>query len=138
MGINPVNPATEGVAPIGLDQLGLNFGLPDGTTGQYNNTYQFTDNFSKVTGRHTLKFGGDIRYIQVNERNTYTSNGWFLFDGGETGNDFADYLLGAPDLFNQTSHQLLDSRTKYFGLYAQDTLQGQARPHHQLSDCAGM
>ena len=32
----------------------------------------------------------------------------------ETGNDFADYLLGAPDLFNQTSPQLLDSRTKYF------------------------
>jgi hypothetical protein len=126
LGINPVNPATEGVAPIGLDQLGLNFGLPDGTTGQYNNTYQFTDNFSKVTGRHTLKFGGDIRYIQVNERNTYTSNGWFLFDGGETGNDFADYLLGAPDLFNQTSHQLLDSRTKYFGLYGQDTYK--ARP----------
>ena len=77
----PVNPATEGVAPIGLDQLGLNFGLPDGTTGQYNNTYQITDNFSKVIGKHTLKFGGDIRYIQVNERNTYTSNGWFQFDG---------------------------------------------------------
>jgi hypothetical protein len=126
LGINPVNPDTEGVAPIGLDQLGLNFGLPDGTTGQYNNTYQVTDNFSKVTGRHTLKFGGDIRYIQVNERNTYTSNGWFLFDGGETGNDFADYLLGAPDLFNQTSHQLLDSRTKYFALYGQDTYK--ARP----------
>jgi hypothetical protein len=126
LGINPVNPDTEGVAPIGLDQLGLNFGLPDGTTGQYNNTYQVTDNFSKVTGRHTLKFGGDIRYIQINERNTYTSNGWFLFDGGETGNDFADYLLGAPDLFNQTSHQLLDSRTKYFALYGQDTYK--ARP----------
>jgi hypothetical protein len=126
LGIIPVNPATEGVAPIGFGQLGLNFGLPDGTTGQYNNTYQITDNFSKVAGRHTLKFGGDIRYIQVNERNTYTSNGWFLFNGGETGNDFADYLLGAPDLFNQTSHQLLDSRTKYFGLYGQDTYK--ARP----------
>ena len=98
----------------------MSFGLPDGTTGQYNNTYQITDNFSKVLGKHTLKFGGDIRYIQINERNTYTSNGWFEFDGGETGNDFADYLLGAPDLFNQTSHQLLDSRTKYFALYAQD------------------
>ena len=34
--------------------------------------------------------------------------------------------MGAPDLFNQTSHQLLDSRTKYFGLYAQDTYK--ARP----------
>jgi len=121
LGINPVNPAIEGVAPISFSQLGLTFGLPDGTTGQYNNTYQITDNFSKVIGKHTLKFGGDTRYIQVNERNTYTSNGWFQFNGSETGNDFADYLLGAPNLFNQTSHQLLDSRTKYFGLYAQDT-----------------
>ena len=51
------------------------FGLPDGTTGQYNNTYQITDNFSKIVGKHSLKFGGDIRYIQVNERNTYTPNG---------------------------------------------------------------
>jgi TonB dependent receptor len=109
------------VAPISLNNTGVNFGLPDGTTGQYNNTYQITDNFSKVTGKHTLKFGGDVRYIQVNERNTYTSNGWFTFSGGETGNDFADFLLGAPDFFNQTSRQVLDSRTKYFGLYGQDS-----------------
>jgi len=121
LGVIPTNSKYEGVAPISLDNTGTSFGLPDGTTGQYNNTYQITDNFSKVVGKHTLKFGGDIRYIQVNERNTYTSNGWFAFDGGETGNDFADFLLGAPDLFNQTSPQLLDSRTKYFGLYGQDT-----------------
>src|SRR5262249_49624340 len=121
LGVDPTNSKYEGVAPISLDNTGTSFGLPDGTTGQYNNTYQVADNFSKVSGKHTLKFGGDIRYIQVNERNTYTSNGWFAFDGGETGNDFADFLLGAPDLFNQTSPQLLDSRTKYFGLYGQDT-----------------
>ena len=121
LGVLPTNSKYEGVAIITLANTGVEFGLPDGTTGQYNNTYQITDNFSKVTGKHTLKFGGDIRYIQVNERNTYTSNGWFEFDGGETGNDFADFLLGAPDFFNQTSPQLLDSRTKYFGLYGQDT-----------------
>jgi len=121
LGVIPTNSKYEGVAPISFGQMGSAFGLPDGTTGQYNDSYQITDNFSKVIGNHSLKFGGDVRYIQVNERNTYTSNGWFEFDGGETGNDFADYLLGAPDLFNQTSPQLLDSRTKYFGLYGQDT-----------------
>ncbi|HZR31752.1 MAG TPA: TonB-dependent receptor [Terriglobales bacterium] len=121
LGVIPSNPATEGVAPISFNQLGLSFGLPDGTTGQYNNTYQISDNFSKVMGNHTLKFGGDVRYLQINERNTYTSNGWFSFSGSETGNDFADFLLGAPDFFNQSSRQFLDSRTKYFGLYAQDT-----------------
>jgi len=121
LGVIPSNPKYEGVASIALNNTGTLFGLPDGITGQYNNTYQLTDNFTKVKGKHTLKFGGDVRYIQVNERNTYTPNGWFQFNGGETGNDFADYLLGAPDFFNQTSLQLLDSRTKYFGLYAQDT-----------------
>ena len=121
LGVIPSNPKYEGVASIGLNNTGPMFGLPDGITGQYNNTYQITDNFTKVTGKHTLKFGGDVRYLQVNERNTYTPNGWFTFSGGETGNDFADYLLGAPDFFNQTSLQLLDSRTKYFGLYGQDT-----------------
>src|SRR5439155_24199255 len=72
LGVIPTYPKYEGVAIITLANTGAEFGLPDGTTGQYNNTYQITDNFSKVTGKHTLKFGGDIRYIQVNERNTYT------------------------------------------------------------------
>jgi hypothetical protein len=121
LGIIPSNPKYEGVATTNLNNTGVSFGIPDGVTGQYNNTYEINDGFSKVKGRHTLKFGGDVRYIQVNERNTYTPNGWFQFNGGETGNDFADYLLGAPDAFNQTSLQLLDSRTKYFALYAQDT-----------------
>jgi hypothetical protein len=121
LGIFPSNPTYEGVGTITFANTGFEFGLPDGITGQYNNSYQITDNFTKVKGKHTLKFGGDVRYIQVNERNTYTPNGWFAFNGGETGNDFADYLLGAPDFFNQTSLQFLDSRTKYFGLYAQDT-----------------
>ncbi len=120
-GIIPSNPKYEGIGTFTFNNTGFEFGFPDGITGQYNNTYQITDNFTKVKGRHTLKFGGDVRYIQVNERNTYTPNGWFQFNGGETGNDFADYLLGAPDVFNQTSLQLLDSRSKYFGLYAQDT-----------------
>jgi hypothetical protein len=131
LGVIPSNPLYEGVAPIGLSNTGASFGLPDGITGQYNNTYQITDNFTKVTGKHTLKFGGDIRYIQINERNTYTQNGWFTFSGGETGNDFADYLLGAPDFFNQTSLQLLDSRTRYYGLYGQDTYK--ARPDLTVS-----
>src|SRR5215469_15628550 len=121
LGVIPSNPKYNGMASIGLNNTGLQFGLPDGITGQYNNTYQITDNFTKVLARHTLKFGEDVRYIQVNERNTYTPNGWFTFSGGETGNDFADYLLGAPDFFNQTSLQFLDSRSKYFGLYVQDT-----------------
>jgi hypothetical protein len=122
LGIVPVDPQTEGVAPIGLyGATGASFGLPDGTTGQYNNSFQVLDNFSKVAGKHTFKLGGEFRYLQINERNTYTSNGYFEFYGNETGSDFADYLIGAPDLFIQSSRQFLDSRTKYMGVFGQDT-----------------
>src|SRR4029077_8298110 len=91
LGIIPANPALEGVPQVFLNELGIVFGTPSLTTGQYNNTYQISDNFSKVIGRHTVKFGGDGRYLQINERNSASVNASFTFNGGETGNDFADY-----------------------------------------------
>jgi Carboxypeptidase regulatory-like domain len=122
LGVISSDPPLEGVPPIGLfGATGLSFGLPDGTTGQFNNSFQGLDNFSKIVGKHTLKFGGEFRYIQINERNTYAQNGYFEFYGNETGSDFADYLIGAPDLFIQSSRQFLDSRTKYGGVYGQDS-----------------
>ncbi|PYU67101.1 MAG: TonB-dependent receptor, partial [Acidobacteria bacterium] len=96
-------------------------GVPNLTTFQPNNTWHASDGFSKVVGAHTLKFGGEFRYLQINERNTCAPNGDFNFDGSETGTDFADFLLGAPIAFNQCSQQFLDSRTRYGGAYAEDT-----------------
>src|SRR5207245_10194394 len=55
------------------------------------------------------------------ERHTYTATRWIASKGRETRNDLSDFLLATPNLFNQTSPQLLDSRTKYFCLYGQDT-----------------
>ncbi|MFB3920706.1 MAG: carboxypeptidase regulatory-like domain-containing protein [Terriglobia bacterium] len=122
LGLIPVDPKREGVPPIGLfGETGVGWGVPDGTTGQYNNTFQIVDNFSKIIGKHTTKVGWEGRYLQINERNTYAQNGYFEFYGSETGSDFADFLIGAPDLFIQSSRQFLDSRTKYMGLYGQDT-----------------
>lgn len=86
------------------------------------NTFEAFDNFSKIVGRYTLKFGGDFRYLQLNPRNIWGGGmGQYSFWGGETGNDFADYLLGAPDSFVQASFQHLDARAHYFGAYAQDS-----------------
>lgn len=126
LGINPVDPGPpyEGMPLTCLNLLGDCIGLPTLSTGQFNNTIQAVDNFSKVMGRHTSKFGGEFRYLQINERNVCSPNGDFAFSGTETGNDFADFLLGAPDPSGgaiQCSNQYLDSRTKYGGAYAQDT-----------------
>ena len=100
-------------------------GAPSLITFQPNNTYTVSDGFSKVSGKHTLKLGGEFRYLQVNERNLASQDGAFIFDGTVTGVDFADYLLGAPTGagggYTQAALQLLDSRTRYGGAYAQDT-----------------
>lgn len=118
-GINPMNPALEGVPSFFFNNY--EFGLPQDALRQFNNTYQIIDNFTKIVGTHTLQFGVDAHYDQINERNYDDANGAYGFDGEETGLDFADYLIGAPFNFTQASQQLLDSRDKYFGVYAQDS-----------------
>src|SRR5206468_6939457 len=63
--------ATPGF-PEYVPQLYFNnfsIGTPSLITFQPNNTYTVSDGFSKVVGKHTLKFGGEFRYLQVNERN---------------------------------------------------------------------
>jgi hypothetical protein len=72
-------------------------------------------------GTHTLQFGTNLHYNQINERNYDCYDGCFGFNGSETGFDFADFLIGAPNSFVQASQQLLDSRSKYYGFYAQDS-----------------
>jgi hypothetical protein len=128
-GIGPIVQKYEGVPLMQFNNY--NFGLPDGTTGQYNNTFQWLDNFTRVIGTHSLKFGGEFHYDQINERNTYAENGVFAFNGTETGLDFADFLIGAPASLIQSSRQFLDSRTKYTGAYAQDSWR--ARPSLTLN-----
>ncbi len=121
LGIIPSGPAgfPQTVPPIYFNSFSI--GVPTLTTFQPNNTWLISDSFSKVAGKHSLKFGGEFRYLQINERNTCAPNGDFTFDGSETGVDFADFLLGAPVSYNQCSQQFLDSRTRYGALYVQDS-----------------
>jgi|HubBroStandDraft_1064217.scaffolds.fasta_scaffold00129_35 hypothetical protein len=88
---------------------------------QANNTFQWLDNFSKVVGRHTMKFGGEFHYDQVNVNPIAQFNGNFLFTGSETGLDFADFLLGIPSQYNQSQLNPFYGRNKYTGIFAQDS-----------------
>ncbi len=124
LGIVPSGPPgfPQTVPPLYFTNFSI--GVPTLTTTQPNNTWMFTDGFSKVQGKHALKFGGEFRYLQINERNVCAPNADFTFDGTVTGVDFADYLLGAPTTsngYNQCSMQFLDSRTRYGGAYIQDS-----------------
>jgi len=120
LGIIPSGPpGYEALPPLSL--INFRIGSPTLTTFQPNNTWHLSDSFSKILGRHSIRFGGEYRYYQINERNVCAPNGSFTFDGSETGSDIADYLLGAPSGYTQCSFQVLDSRSHYGGLFVQDS-----------------
>jgi len=49
-------------------------------------------------GKHTWRWGGDFRRIQINPETASNPRGSFTFTGVNTGFDFADFLLGLPQL----------------------------------------
>ena len=96
-------------------------GVPITNETQINNTLYVSETFSKVIGSHTLKFGGQFHVDQVNEHPNATFNGTFNIDGTETGSAFADFLIGAPSNFTQSSGEPFYLRNRYEGLFAQDS-----------------
>jgi hypothetical protein len=112
--------------PKGQSVENLNFnGYSTGAAAnqlvQANNTFQVTDAFSKVLGKHTMKVGGEVHADQVNAAPIAQFNGSFVFSGTETGVDFADYLVGVPSQYNQSQLNPFYARNKYVGLFAQDS-----------------
>jgi hypothetical protein len=120
-GIVPLAPNIEGVPEIDFLNLGLTIGVPSRPLRLIENTFQLLDNFNKVTGRHALQFGGNFHYNQLVEQLQNTPNGNFLFFGAETGIDFADFLIGAPTFYAQGQALPFNGRSRYLGLYAQDS-----------------
>ena len=123
----PINATTGTEVYFTGDMTSLLAGNIKQTTQSH--LYQFSDDLTWVKGRHTVKFGGDIRALNFvstlgdNGLNTaevfpfyglYTSNYqgafWGLPQGSltSTAYQFADYLTGAP------------VETKYFSLVPRD------------------
>jgi hypothetical protein len=118
-GIVPLNPRGEGVEDIVFNAFSI--GTNANELKQTNNTFEWADNFSRVVGRHTMKFGVEFHYDQINTNPVAQFNGNFLFTGSETGSDFADFLLGIPSQYNQSQLQPFYGRNKYWGAYGQDS-----------------
>jgi hypothetical protein len=94
-------------------------------------TYQWTDNFTWSKGRHTLKFGGDIRRLRAQTALSFTGSdnyGNFDFDGRYSGSDFADFLLGLPYHSSYASvKQDNDGTAKHYGFFVQDSFKATSR-----------
>jgi len=118
-GIVPLALSLQGVPEIDFNNFAI--GVPSRPNQLVENIYQVVDNFSKVVGTHTLKFGGQYHYNQLTENLVNVANGNFIFNGIETGSDFVDFLLGAPYQYIQGQSYPSYGRNYYFGLYGQDS-----------------
>ncbi len=92
------------------------------TARQSNGYYQYGTNgtLSKLSGRHSFKFGGDYRVLGVKSLNYGASTGSYTFTGTYSGNALADLLLGYPQSGNIPLNAQLDGFVNYSAGYAQD------------------
>jgi hypothetical protein len=118
-GIVVQDPQFEGVQNV--DFPGFTMGVPITNETQINNTFYASDSLSRVFGRHTLKVGAQFHFDQINEHPNGIFNGTFNIDGTETGDPYADLLLGVPSSFQQSSGPPFYLRNRYLGVYAQDS-----------------
>jgi hypothetical protein len=125
IGITPnLGANREGVPFISISggfTIGNDF---EGELPQIGNTYQLSDNLTKVIGNHTTKFGIDFRNQRFLQTLYFDPNGDFSYFGGGTsdsGDLFANYLLGLPDSYLQGSAQTEDVRGNSIYLFGQDS-----------------
>ena len=115
----------------GLFTLGFS---ANGPQPRVQNTYQVTDNFSKVWGHHTFKAGFNMDRLEINNPFYNNLNGNFGYQGAgvfSTGNAGADFLLGVPDSYTQGSGSIVRARGREYFSYGQD--QWQVRPDLTLT-----
>jgi Carboxypeptidase regulatory-like domain len=118
-GIVPLAPSIEGIENVRFNSF--TFGVPITNLAQANNTFLVNDSISRVLNTHIVKAGADFSLEQVNVNPDATFNGSFLFTGHETGSDFADFLIGVANNYNQADSGSYYGRHKYAGAFVQDS-----------------
>ena len=123
----------NGVPYIGLSGIG-SFGTSLGRIGDISNSYQIHDSFSWLYGKHLIKFGEDMNYLRSIPLSTNAhARGQFIFSNmytaqlsagapmANTGNSFADFLLGFPQNSFTISMPRTHVRWTNFEPYFQDS-----------------
>lgn len=126
--------------PFGPNNGGLpSISINDGTTGigsfgylpsvEKQNAYVIDENLTKVLGRHSLKIGTELRYVQFTIFQPAASRGGMSFGSDFTDNPgaptsggeaFGTFLLGIPDGANITNMHNVDYHRGDYGWFVQD------------------
>lgn len=96
-------------------------------------TFQIFENFTKIAGRHTVKFGADLRQQRESSNNFGNSSGSFTFNSDWTraasnaanapiGQDLAALLLGLPTGGNFQVNATRTQQAKYYSFFVQDDI----------------
>jgi len=125
-GITTNIPGRVGVPYINVSGgfvIGNNF---EGELPQVGNTFQWTDNFTKTVGKHTIKFGGDVRRQRFDQFLFFNISGDYTFLTGSQnavgGADlYPEYFLGLPASYSQGAAQAENVRNTALYLFAQDS-----------------
>ncbi|MDR3753168.1 MAG: TonB-dependent receptor [Terracidiphilus sp.] len=117
--IVPLKPSTEGVENLAFNDFTI--GVDTTALVQTENIYEGMDAFSRIVGKHGLKFGGELHKDQINTHPDVVFNGSFSFNGSETGVDFADFLLGVASSYTQGQAENFCNRNLYMAAFAQDS-----------------
>jgi hypothetical protein len=97
-------------------------------------TFQIFESFTKIHGKHSLKFGIDLRQMRESQISYGYSNGSFTFGNNWTngpldnspsapiGQDFAAFLLGMPTSGQFDLNAWRENRNHYYALFLQDDI----------------
>ncbi|MBV8053255.1 MAG: TonB-dependent receptor [Acidobacteriaceae bacterium] len=126
--------------PPGLDNGGLpSISIADGTAGigssgflpsvEKQNAYVIDENLTKIHGRHSMKFGTELRFIEFTIFQPAASRGTLGFASDFTDNPgapttggeaYATFLLGIPDSATLTNQHNVDYHRGDYSWFAQD------------------
>jgi hypothetical protein len=131
LGLQNLPPLTFNGLPS-FNFSGSTSGFGKGKAGfTFSHNYQWNNNTTWVKGRHTIKFGGDVRRLRAQTNLGFLGSdnyGNFDFSGQYTGNEVADLMIGLPYHSAYASvKQDNDGISWHYGFYIQDSFKATSR-----------